>query len=151
MSSFILSATLTLNHTLLLLAIILIVLDFFVATDILTHIAYIILAYIIASYVQLHFMYQILIGIGCWFVIVTAHYLLFRKFIQQVINRKIAPDKYRSGTDGFVGMTGQIKEVEQKKMIMLEGDLWPIDNPEGLQQGQAVKVVEVRDGILTVE
>jgi len=151
MSSYILSMSLTLNHTLLLLAIILIILDFFVATDILTHIAYIILAYLVASYVPLHFMYKIIIGIACWFSIVTAHYLVFRRFIQQVINRKIAPDKYRSGTDGLVGMTGQIREIEQQKMLMLEGDLWPIDNPEDFQQGQDVKVLEVRDGILTVE
>ena len=151
MSSFILSWALTLNHTLLLLAIILIILDFFIATDILTHIAYIILAYLVASNVQLHFMYQIIIGLGCWFVIVTAHYLFFRKFVQRLINRKIAPDKYRSCTDGLVGMTGQIKEIEQQKMIILEGDLWPIDNPEGFQQGQNVEVVEVKDGILTIK
>ena len=50
----------------------------------------------------------------------------------------------------LVGTIGQIKEIEQQKMLMLEGDLWPIGNPEGLQQGQAVKVVEVKDGILTV-
>jgi len=151
MSSFMMSAALTLNHTLLLLAIILIILDFFIATDILTHIAYIVLAYLVASNVQLHFMYQIIIGIGCWCLIVTAHYLVFRKFVQQLINQKIAPDKYRSGTDGLVGMAGQIKEIEQQKMVMLEGDLWPIDNPEGFGQGQDVKVVEVKDGILTVE
>ena len=151
MSSFILSWALTFNRTLLLLAIIFVILDFFVATDILSHIAYIILAYLIASNVQLHFMYQIIIGLCCWFVIVAAHYLFFRKFVQRLINRKIAPDKYRSGTDGLVGTTGQIKEIEQQKMVMLEGDLWPIDNPEGFQEGQDVEVIEVKDGILTIK
>ena len=151
MSSVIQSWGLTLNHTLFILALILIVIDFFVASDILTHIAYLILAYLIATNIPLHFMYKILIGLLCWFAIIAAHYLLFRKLIQKMINQKIAPDKYRSGSEGLVNMIGEIKEIEQKKMILLEGDLWPIENPDNLQSGQKAKVVEVKEGILNVE
>ena len=142
---------LSLNQTLLLLAVILIVVDFFVATDILTHAAYIILCCVVASNMPVHIMYKILIGLACWFVIVTLHYLLFRSLIQKVIDRKIAPDKYRAGAEGLVNMVGEIKEIEGRKMVAVEGDLWPIASAEDLRPGEKVKIINAQDGILSVE
>ena len=142
---------LTLNETLFILAIILIIADFFIATDIPTHIAYIILSVLIAINIPFHFMYKILIGLLAWFAIVGFHYLFWRRFIQTIINKFIAPDKYKDGADGLVDMVGEIKEVEQQKMVMVKGDLWPIDSTEDVRAGEKVKVVKVENGILTVK
>ena len=38
----------------------------------------------------------------------------------------------KDGADGLVGMTGQIKEIEQQKMVMVKGDLWPVDSADGI-------------------
>jgi len=142
---------LSLDHTLLILAAILIIADIFVGTDILSHIAYIVICIVIARNVPFHFMYKVLIGIASWFAIIACHYIFVRRFVQKVVDRVIAPDKYRSGADGLVGMEGMIKEVEQKKMVELGGDLWPIEPNEKLQPGRKVKVTNTKDGILTVE
>jgi membrane protein implicated in regulation of membrane protease activity len=151
MDSFFESWGLTLNQTLFLLAIICMVLDFFVGTDILSHVAYIIFSFLIARNVPFHFMYKVLIGLVAWFAIICCHYLFFKRFVQQIVNRIIAPDKYREGADGLVNKIGEVKEVEQKKMVMIDGDLWPAEAAEDLQVGQKVKVTNAKDGILTVE
>ena len=151
MESFVNSWGLSLNQTLLLLAFILIIADFFVGTDLLSHIAYIIFSVLIARNIQLHFMYKVLIGLISWFAIIACHYLFFKRFVQQVVDRFIAPDKYHSGADGLVGSVGEIKDIEQQKMVMLEGDLWPIEPSENLQADKKVKVIKVKDGVLTVE
>ena len=142
---------LSVNHTLLLLAVILVIVDFFVSTDILSHIAYIIFSIVIARNMPFHVMYKILIALAAWFAIVACHYMFFRRFVQKAVDRVIAPDKYRSGAEGLVGMTGSIRKVEETKMIELEGDLWPIEPNEDLHPGQKVKVTKAQNGILTVE
>lgn len=142
---------LSVNHTLLLLAVILVIVDFFVGTDILSHIAYIIFSVVIARNMPFHVMYKILIGLAAWFTIVACHYIFFRRFVQKIVDKIIAPDKYRSGAEGLVGMTGSIREVEEKKMVELEGDLWPIEANEDLRPSQKVKVTKAQNGILTVE
>ena len=131
------------NHTLLILAVILVIVDFFVGTDILSHIAYIIFSVVIARNMPFHIMYKILIGFAAWFAIIACHYMFFRRFVQMVVDKVIAPDKYRSGTEGLISMTGSIKEVD--------GDLWPIEPNEDLRPSQEVKVTKVPNGILTVE
>lgn len=151
MESFIDSWGLSLNQTLLLLAVILIIADFFVGTDILSHIAYVIFCIVIARNMPFHIMYKILIALAAWFAIVACHYMFFRRFVQTVVDKFIAPDKYRSGAEGLVGMTGSIKEVEETKMVELEGDLWPIEPNEDLRPSQQVKVTKAQNGILTVE
>jgi len=142
---------LSVNHTLLLLAVILVIVDFFVGTDILSHIAYIIFSIVIARNMPFHIMYKILIALAAWFAIVACHYMFFRRFVQKVVDKFIAPDKYRSGPEGLVGKTGSIREVEETKMVELEGDLWPIEPNEDLRPSQEVKVTKAQNGILTVE
>ena len=139
------------NHTLLLLAVILVIVDFFVGTDILSHIAYIIFSVVIARNMPFHIMYKILIGLAAWFAIIVCHYMFFRNFVQKVVDKFIAPDKYRPGAEGLIGMTGSIKEVEEQKMVEVEGDLWPIEPNEDLRPGREVKVTKTQNGILTVE
>lgn len=142
---------LTLSETLIILAVILIVADFFYQSDILTHIAYIIFVVLIATNIHFHFMYEILICLLAWFAIVGFHYLLWRRSIQPLINKFIAPDKYKDGAEGLVNTVGEIKEIEQQKMVMVKGDLWPIDSTDDVRAGERVKVVKVENGILTVK
>ncbi len=142
---------LSLNHTLLVLGVILMVADFFVGTDLLSHVAYIIFSFVIARNMPYHFMYKVLIGLVAWFAIISCHYLFFKRFVQQAVNRIIAPDRYLEGADGLVNKTGEVKEVEEKKMVMIEGDLWPVESAQELRAEQKVKVVKAKDGVLTVE
>ena len=142
---------LTRNETLFILALILIVADFFLQTDIPTHIACVILSVLIAINIPVHFMYKILIGLVAWFAIVGFYYLFWKRFVQTTINKLIAPDRYKDGADGLVGAVGEIKEIEQQKMVMVKGDLWPIDSAADVRAGQSVKIAKVENGILTVE
>lgn len=142
---------LTLNQTLLLLAAILIIVDFFLSTDVVTHVAYVIVAFVIARSTGLHFMYQILIGLVAWFAIVAFHYLVWRGITHWVANTLIAPDRYRSGADGLVGETGVVKRLDDVAMVELRGDLWPCKGAAAFATGDRVRVTGVNEGVLTVQ
>ena len=140
--------SLGLNETLFVLAVILIVVDFFCRSDVLTHVAYMIFAVLIGVNIHVHLMYRILICLLAWFAIIALHYLLWRRCVQRLVNKLIAPDKYKDGADGLVGLVGEIKEVEQQKMVMVKGDLWPIGSCGDVRAGEKGKVVKVENGIL---
>ncbi len=141
----------SLNLTLLLLAVILMLIDFFFQTDIPTHIAYMILAFLIARNVDLHIMYRVIIGVCAWGAIVAFHYLVWRSVVQTVTNTLIAPDRYKSGADGLVGRAGTIEEIHGVKMLRVRGDFWACSNIEDFSDGDKVEVTAVADGVLTAK
>lgn len=142
---------LSLNETLLIVALILVVVDFFLATDIPTHIAYVLVAFVVTMQIPAHLLYQILGGLVTWFVLVTFHYLVWRNVLKTVSNRFVAPDRHKLAAERAVGADGEIKDVEGKKMVSIEGDLWPIDGGDDLEPGTKVKVVAQESGAVRVE
>ena len=141
----------SLNITLLLLALILMLVDFFFQTDIPTHVAYVILAFLVARNVDLHIMYRVIIGVSAWGVIVAFHYLVWRSVVQTVTNTLIAPDRYTSGADGLVGRAGTVEEIDGKKVLRVRGDFWACSNIDDFSDGDKVEVTAVADGILTAK
>ena len=139
-----------LNETTILLAIILVVLDFFVPTDLPTHLAYILLSVLVAYDLPLHPLYRLLCGLLAWFLFVGFHYFVWRNVLSHFSNRFIAPTRYRAGPEGLVGLTGKVRELEGKQMLAAAGDLWSFQCPALLAEGDDVKIVEVVDGQLHV-
>ena len=137
-------------HTLLILAILLIVVDLFFASDILTHVAYVLLCVIVARLLPIHLLYKILFAVLVWFGLVAMHYTVWKHLVQKVANRIIAPDRYLTGSDGLVGLVGEIKEIEGAKVIELKGDLSKFACVAEIKPGDKVKVESVRHGVLQV-
>lgn len=142
---------LTLDHTLLVLALILVLLDFFFAPDTLTHVSYVLVSVVIARQFDVHIMYQVVIGICSWGAIITFHFLVWRTLIQKIVNTYISPDKFLEGARGLVGEEGRIVDIEGKKMIRVKGDLWKCSNIDQFDDGATIKIVSQTDGILTAE
>lgn len=141
---------LSLNQTILLVAAILVVVDFFIPTDLPTHIAYVLLCMLVGINVHAHILIKILCALLAWFALVAFHYCFWRATVQRVVNSFIAPDRYRSGADGTVGSQGVIREVDGEKMARVHGDLWPCHGGENLADGTTVTVISATDGILVV-
>lgn len=113
----------TINEILIVSAIILIVVDIFFTSDFPTHLAYIIVTFLITKEIDMPVLYQILFGVLIWFALVIFHYTLWRKVIEKINDRLIAPSKHKGGLDGFIGKEGIIKEVEGEKYILINDEI----------------------------
>jgi len=137
---------LSLNEILVVVAIILIVIDFFFLSDIPTHLGYVLLCIVFARLLPLHLLYQVLFGIAIWFVLVWNHYKLWKIYIQKFINEKVAPDRFQPGVRGLIGQSGVAREIEGTMMIEIEGDLWPYECTAEVHAGDKVKVKSIVRG-----
>lgn len=141
---------LSLTQTVLLVAAILVVVDFFIPTDVLTHIAYVLLCALVAIKLDANVLVKILCALLAWFALVAFHYCFWRATVQKIVNNIIAPDRFRSGADGVVGSHGMIRIVDGNTMVRVKGDLWPCRGADALADGTLVKVVSQADGELEV-
>jgi membrane protein implicated in regulation of membrane protease activity len=137
-------------QTLLVVALILVIVDAFIQSDIATHVAYVLVCVAVAYWVPVHILFRILIALVVWVFLVYAHYSLWRELMTHLVNRVVAPTKYRGGAHALIGMTGIIKEIDGKKMVSAQGDLWPFECKEDPPADACVKIVGVKSGVLRV-
>ena len=142
---------LSLDQTLLIVALILVLVDLFTVPDTLTHVSYVIVAVVVARLFDIHILYRIIVGICTWAVIVACHYLFWKSFVESIVNRFIAPDRFKEGGRGLVGAEARVAEIDGKKMLRVRGDLWQCKNISEFQDGDTVKVVAEKDGLLSAE
>ncbi len=142
----------TINEILIVSAIILVLIDIFFASDLPTHIAYIIITFTIAKEIDMPMLYQLLFAILIWFVLVVFHYTIWRKVIEKINDVLISPRKHIGGIDGFIGKEGIIKEVEEKKYILINDELYQFEthiNKE-IIVGNKYKVLNTKSNILLI-
>ncbi|NOQ26672.1 MAG: hypothetical protein GQ564_15035 [Bacteroidales bacterium] len=113
----------TINEILVVLALFLIVIDIFFASDVPTHVAYVLLTIRFAKEIDMSILYQLLFGVLIWFALVAFHYTLWRKVIEKINDKFISPRKHTGGIDGLVGKEGIIKEVEGEIFISIHDEL----------------------------
>ena len=142
----------TLNEILIVIALILIVADIFFASDYPTHIAYVILTITIAKEINLPILYQILFGIGIWFSLVVFHYLIWRKVLEKISNKLIAPSVHTGGIEGFVGKEGVIKEVEGEQYIFINDELhqFELGDDKEIIVGNKYRVLRIKSNKLII-
>jgi len=141
---------LTLNHSLLILAVLLIIIDFYFMSDLLTHLSYILFCVVIFRLIELPLLYKILVSLCCWFFIVFLHYCFFKKILSNIIDKTIAPIKYRAGIDNLIGQNGICRIVEGVKMIEFNGDLWNFQSVDKIEDGNLVVINEHKNGLIRV-
>lgn len=141
------------DQTLLLIALILILVDIFLPTDITTFIAYIIFSYLIAHNVDVPILYQIIIGISAWWVMVAIHYFIFRNIIRKFTDRFIAPTRMTSCISIHFGKKGQVLLIEDKWMIKVDDELYPFREQDGkpCQYGDQAIVVNYTDEKMIIQ
>ncbi len=118
----------TINEILIVSAIILILADIFFASDVPTHIAYLLLTFTFAKEIDMPILYQIGFGVLIWFALVVFHYTIWRKVIEKINDKYIAPRKHTGGIEGFIGKEGVIKEVEGNKFILVNDELYQFES-----------------------
>lgn len=142
----------TINEILIVSAIILILVDIFFASDFPTHLAYIILTFTIAKEIDMPILYQILFGVLIWFALVIFHYTIWRKVIEKINDKFIAPRKHIGGLEGFIGQEGIIKEVEGERFIFINDELhqFETETDKEITIGNKYKIINIKSNKLLI-
>lgn len=140
----------SINEFLLVSALILIVADIFFASDIPTHLAYILITFTITKEVNLHILYQLLIGILIWFALVVFHYFIWRKVIEKINDKFIAPNKHIGGLQGFIGQEGIIKEIEGVKFLYINDEIHHFETDKKIIIGNKYIVLNIKSNKLII-
>ena len=139
------------NHIIIVTAIILIVVDFFIPSDFPTFVAYVLIAFLVSWNLEVPFLYKILIALISWFALVFFHFTIWKNVVQKIVNHYLAPTKHVDGPERLVGATGKLRYVENSWFIHIDGDLWPCEIMSDMLEGREVQVKEFKDGIIKIK
>lgn len=141
----------SLYELLMVSAVILVIVDFFVQSDLLTFIGYIILSLVVVLMADLPLMYGIVLGVVVLCSVGLLHYCFFKKIISMMCNKVIAPSVIEDEPlTRCIGQTALVVSVEGRMMLRLEGDLVDFKNHDECQEGDFVVVVSSENGVFEV-
>jgi len=136
---------------LIVLAVIFVAIDFFVASDVLSLIAYLLLSYVIVIFADLPILYGILLGIVSWFFIIFLHYTFFKNAVSKLCNKLIAKTIIpEEPMNHYIGQYAEVEMIDGKKLIRLDGDLVTFKNSQSFKVGDNVEIKFFSDGVLEV-
>lgn len=133
---------LSLDHTLLVIAVILIISDIFFTVDLPTILAYIIISYVVGTNIEVPTVYQILIGLVFWFLLIGFHYSFYKNLLLKFVSKYIAADRYKSKDIDFIDKTFSVIEVEGKLFIEMNDELIKAVSSD-ITAGDLVQVIRI--------
>lgn len=113
---------------LLFTVLILILVDVFFAYEVPTHVAYILLTIVIVLESDTGIVQKILLGVLVWFGFLVFHYLVWRRLIERIHDRIIAPQKHTGGIEGLIGKTGTVREIGGIRLILVNEELYEFES-----------------------
>jgi len=135
------------TETLLALALLLLILDLFLASEITTVIAYILVATALVQNLEISIIYQLIIGSSLFGILLLLHFVVWRKTLQNFMNTKVAPDIFVSGQERLIGKKGVIVTLDSSVMVRIEDELVPVINEgKNFSENDEVIVEGVIDG-----
>jgi len=140
-----------LNEYLIAIAITLIVIDFFIASEFPSFVAYLLLSYVTVVEVDVDPLYGVALGGLVFGVLLVFHFQVLRALSSVVIDKFISPDKIPTGDDGLVGEMGRVAEVSGKRFVRVGDQLCVFLDDAQLGHNTQVKVIGVQDTKLVVE
>jgi membrane protein implicated in regulation of membrane protease activity len=135
------------TETLLALALLLLILDVFLASEITTVIAYILVATALVQNLEISIIYQLIIGSSLFGILLLLHFVVWRKTLQNFMNTKVAPDIFVSGQERLIGKKGVIVALDSSVMVRIDDELVPVINEgKNFSENDEVIVEGVIDG-----
>ncbi len=95
-------------------------------------------------------LYQVLFGILIWVSLVVFHYTVWRKVIEKINDKLIAPSKHKGGLDGFVGKEGIIKEVEGVNFLFINDEIHQFETDKIITIGNKYLVLNIKSNKLII-
>ncbi|MBO0321553.1 hypothetical protein J0X14_04520 [Muricauda sp. CAU 1633] len=137
---------------LLFTVLILILVDIFLAYEVPTHVAYILLTVIIVLTLDGGPVHKILLGGLLWFGFLVFHYLVWRRLIEKIHDKIIAPQRHTGGIEGLIGKSGIVKEIGGTKFILVNEELYEFENTgnKDIITGNTYKIVNTSSNKLII-
>lgn len=137
---------------LILFGVVLMLIDFFFASDFPTFVAILIFCYVFFRILPIDsLLIRIILTILFFFILLVTYITLWKKAESIIVDKWFAKDKYLAGADGFPGKKGTVKTVEGEKYACIDGDLYAFFEDYGLEDQAEFIVKEVRDSRIVVE
>ena len=138
------------SEVLIALAITLILVDVFVATEFLSVVAYALISITLVDALPVSSLYAIATGVVVFGVLLVLHFQVLRGLSVLLVDKYISPTKVKSGEDALVGQAGVITDVSGKRFVRVGDQLCEFVDDGALADGTKVKVTG-SDGVsLTV-
>ena len=131
------------------IAVTLFLLDIWISTEILSHLALLILAGVAASHVTAGWEWKITVFLVCYLGTIAVYYLFWKQIMLQVVNRVVAPTRHVPEFENIVGSSGEIVMQKGKPFVRVNGILWPVSGGE-FDVGETVVVESMSDGRVEV-
>ena len=132
------------------LAITLLLLDIWVATQALSHLAMLILAGVAASFIDTGWEWRAVVFMACYLATLAAYYLFWKQFMLWFTNTFVAPTRHQPEFENIVGAKGSVVRQKDKQFARVNGILWPIDIGT-FEDGDPIQVQSMNDGKVTVQ
>ncbi len=132
------------------IGIILILLDIFFLTDLPTVIA--IILFSLAFYINLNYepLINITLTIIFFFFVFFIYISFWKKLKLYIIDKWLAKDVYKAGVYNLPGRQGTIKLIEDKKVAIIDGDVYNLSEDYNISEGEKFTVKEVKDGKIVI-
>ena len=132
------------------LAITLLLLDIWVQTEILSHVALLLLAWIVSTWFSVSLMWKVSIFILCYLSILVVYYTLWKKILFHFIDKVVAPNRHEVPVEGIVGRKSIVLENEGKLFLRIDGMLWMVKEHDA-EVGEDRVVSSFEDGKLVTK
>ena len=139
------------NEYLIAIAITLIVIDFFIASEFPSFVAYLLISYVAVVEVDLDPLYGVAFGAVVFGILLVFHFQVLRAVSSVVIDKFISPDKIPTGDEALVGEMGRVAEVSGKRFVRVGDQLCVFLDNAQLADNTQVKVIGVQETKLVVE
>jgi membrane protein implicated in regulation of membrane protease activity len=133
------------------IAVTLFLLDIWVATEFLSHVALLILAGVVANQVPwFGWEWRVVVFICSYLLTIAFYYLFWKQIAHRFMNDFIAPTRHVPSQEKVIGKSGVIVITAGKSGVSVDGMLWPV-GPGDYEDGRPVVITAVIDGVLSVE
>lgn len=132
------------------IALLLILLDTFVNSELLTHVGIVLLCGAVFWLLDWPLVWRLLAAVAAWFVLVGLYYLLWKQVVSWVANSFVAPTRFKDSVEDLKGAHGRIEHIEGQVLCRVGDGLFPVlgDPPP---EGAKVVVSGVESGSLHVQ
>ena len=136
---------------LILIGIILILIDNFVVSDLLTFLALLLFSYVFYRFLPFTLLVKIILTILFFMVLLVTYLTIWRRLETIFVDKFFAKDKYRAGVYGLPGKQGYVRTVEGEKFACIDGDLYAFHEECLLPDEAEFTVKEVKDSKIVIE
>jgi len=137
------------SEVLIAVAVTLILVDVFVATEFLSVVAYALISITVVEWLPVSSLYAVATGVAVFGVLLVLHFQVLRGLSVLVVDKYISPTKVKSGEDALIGQTGAVCDVSGKRFVRLGDQLCEFVDDKSLSDGTGVKVTGL-DGMRLV-